>query len=120
MVKIQRTGNYDNGVEAVDMLMIRRNLLGIGAALRNEQLLAGDVSAGGDIDAVDLLLIRRMLLGISQTFPGGYSWHFYPESTIQNPNSPFDFSVTFSSATFNFNFKGVKIGDLDGSADPGF
>ena len=115
--KIQRSGNNDNGVEAIDMLLLRRYLLGI-STLRIEQQLAGDVDGSSDLDAVDILYIRRNLLGISQNFPIGSSWRFFPESTIQSPNSPFDsFNVTFSAATFNFNFISVKMGDLDGSAD---
>ena len=106
-----------NGVDVVDLLVIRRNILGLNT-LRIEQQLAADVDQSGELDAVDLLHLRRFLLGITPSLPNSASWHFYPESTIQNPNSPFDFfTVTFNAVTFNFNFIGVKVGDLDGSAD---
>jgi hypothetical protein len=118
LVKIQRSGNYDNGVDAVDMLLMRRNILGINN-LRLEALLAADINGDTEVDALDMLHTRRFLLGITSVFPTGKSWRFFPESTIQNPNSPFDlFQGTFNASTFNFNFIGVKIGDLDGSADP--
>lgn len=117
-VKLSRTTNMDNGVDAVDMLLLRRNLLGLNT-LRIEQQIAADVDRTGELDAVDMLYIRRFLLGIVPTLPSGKSWFFYPESTIQNPNSPYDsFNVSFNAATFNFNFIGIKVGDLDGSADP--
>ncbi len=117
-VKLSRTTNMDNGVDAVDMLLLRRNLLGLNT-LRTEQQIAADVDRTGELDAVDMLYIRRFLLGIAPTLPSGKSWFFYPESTIQNPASPYDsFNVSFNAATFNFNFIGVKMGDIDGSADP--
>jgi hypothetical protein len=117
-VKIQRTANYENGVEAVDMLLMRRYILGINT-LRIEQQFAGDIDRSGEIDALDMLYLRRFLLGITTSLPGGTSWRFFPESTIQNPSSPYDlFGVTFNSVTTNFNFIGVKTGDLNGSADP--
>lgn len=117
-VKLSRNTNMDNGVDAVDMLLLRRNLLGLNT-LRTEQQIAADVDRTGELDAVDMLYIRRFLLGIIPALPSGKSWFFYPESTIQNPASPFDsFIVSFSAATFNFNFIGIKMGDLDGSADP--
>ena len=107
-VKVQRTGNYDNGVEAVDMLLMRRYILGI-STLRIEQQFAGDIDLSGELDAVDILYTRRFLLGITSTLPGGTSWRFFPESTIQNPSSPYDlFGVTFNAVTFNFNFIGRK------------
>ncbi|MBL7815093.1 MAG: hypothetical protein JNL70_08785 [Saprospiraceae bacterium] len=117
-IKVQRTANMSNGIDAVDMLLIRRYLLGI-RTLRTEQLLAADVDISGEVDAVDILRLQRFLLGITPTLPDGMSWHFYPESTIQNPNTPVDiFEVTFNAATLNFNFIGIKTGDVDGSADP--
>jgi lysyl endopeptidase len=116
-VKITRSTNMSNGIDVVDLLLIRRGILGI-TNLRNEQQFAGDVDGSEDLDVVDILHLRRYLLGITQTLPSNVSWHFYPESTIQNINSPFDlFSVSFTAVTFNFNFIGVKLGDLDGSAD---
>ncbi len=117
-VKVSRLTNMDNGVDAVDILLIRRNLLGLNT-LRTEQLIAGDVDRSGELDAVDILHLRRYLLGIIQNLPSGKSWLFFPESTIQNPNSPVDlFNVTFNGAVFNFNLIGIKTGDVDGSADP--
>ncbi len=117
-VKVSRSTNMENGVDAVDILLIRRNLLGINT-LRTEQLIAGDVDRSGELEAVDILHLRRYLLGITQNLPSGRSWLFYPESTIQNPNSPVDlFDVTFNGAVFNFNLIGIKTGDVDGSADP--
>ena len=117
-VKVSRNTNMENGVDAVDILLIRRNLLGINT-LRTEQLIAADVDRSGELDAVDILHLRRYLLGITQNLPSDKSWLFYPESTIQNPNSPVDlFNVTFNGAVFNFNLIGIKTGDVDGSADP--
>lgn len=117
LVEVQRTGNFDNGVEAVDMLLMRRSVLGI-STLRAEQVFAGDIDGSGEVDALDMLYSRRLLLGLTTSFPGT-SWRFFPASTIQNPSSPYNlFEVNFNAITFSFNFIGVKIGDLDGSADP--
>lgn len=117
LTKITRSTNMGNGVDAVDMLLMRRNILGLNT-LRAEQLFAGDIDNSGELDAVDILHLRRYLLGITQSLPSTTTWRFYPQSTIQNPSSPFDlFNVSFNAVTLNFNFIGVKIGDIDGSAD---
>jgi hypothetical protein len=54
--------NGDSAVNAVDLLMVRKHLLGT-YTLQEEYLRAGDVNRDGTVNAVDLLMVRKHLLG---------------------------------------------------------
>jgi hypothetical protein len=56
--------NRDSAIDAIDLLMIRRNLLGI-TDLSGAVNTAADANHDGKVDAIDLLLVRRSLLGLS-------------------------------------------------------
>jgi len=56
--------NGDSAIDAIDLLMVRRYLLGL-TSLSNEYLEAADANHDGTVDAIDLLLIRRYLLNLS-------------------------------------------------------
>ncbi len=56
--------NKDSAIDAIDLLMIRRNLLGL-TTLDASAIAAADVNHDGQTDAIDLLLVRRTLLGLS-------------------------------------------------------
>ncbi len=56
--------NQDSAIDAIDLLMIRRNLLGI-TKLSGVVNTAADTNHDGKVDAIDLLLVRRTLLGLS-------------------------------------------------------
>ena len=56
--------NQDSAVDAIDLLVIRRALLGI-TQLGPAAAEAADVNHDGSVDAIDLLLVRRTLLGLS-------------------------------------------------------
>jgi hypothetical protein len=122
-VKITKTNDaVDNGVDAGDMLLMRRYLLGSHNFTSPFSLLAGDVDDGGDIDAADILLIRRMLLGIILKLPKDPTWRFVSVQTASRPDfpsviDPVTLSVTFTGNVSNFNFYGFRAGDVNGSAD---
>ena len=54
----------DGLIDAVDLLVIRRHLLGL-SILQGVSVSAADVNRDGTIDAVDLLIVRRALLGLT-------------------------------------------------------
>ena len=122
-VRIPHDINPTNGVDVVDLLVMRRHILGLlTTSLTNIQLFAGDTNDSGDVDATDLLIIKRLLLGVSTQFPIS-SWHFVPKTTANDPNFPANitipdvFQVTFTATTMGFDFIAVKTGDVNGSAD---
>ncbi len=121
-VQLSRTMNPSNGVDAVDILLMRRHILGITPITSKVRLFASDVDNTQELDAVDILHLRRLILGLRDNLPVA-SWRFIPAYLATNADFPFNvaipdvFEVTFTAATTNFDFIGVKIGDVDNSAE---
>jgi lysyl endopeptidase len=121
-VQLSRTTNPTNGVDAVDILLMRRHVLGTTPITSKLRLFAADVDGNQDIDAVDMLQLRRLILGTRDNLPLS-SWRFIPSFVLLDPNFPFNltipdtFEVSFTAPTNNFDFIGVKIGDVDNNAD---
>jgi lysyl endopeptidase len=121
-VRVSRTTNPLNGIDAVDVLLMRRHILGTKPITSKVRLFAADVDGSQEIDAVDMLLMRRLILGTRDYLPVP-SWRFIPSFILDSPDFPFNtvipdtFEVTFTAATNNFDFIGVKMGDVDNSAD---
>jgi hypothetical protein len=112
----------DNGVDAADILLMRRYLLGSYNFPSSFSILAGDVDNGGDIDALDILFIRRMILGLIPKLPGEPMWRFISAQTAARPDfpsitDPLTLSVTFTGNVSNFNFLAYKIGDVNATSE---
>ena len=121
-VHLLKPDTYDNGVDATDVLLLRRHILGI-STFNNSvyKTIAADVDASGTVDATDLLILRRFILGISANLPVLSPWRFILQSlSAGNNNYPagvsFNNGYIFSANVSNFDIQGVKIGDIDGSA----
>ncbi len=56
--------NGDSSIDAIDLLLVRKNLLGL-VALSDTAHKASDVNRDGAVDAIDLLLVRKALLGLT-------------------------------------------------------
>ena len=56
--------NGDSAIDAIDLLLVRKNLLGL-ASLTDSAAKACDVNHDGTVDAIDLLLVRKSLLGLT-------------------------------------------------------
>lgn len=121
-VRLSRTTNPINGVDGVDILLMRRHILGLTTITSKLKLFAGDVDGSQDIDGVDILHLRRLILGLRDNLPLA-SWRFIPSFVLTNPDFPSNltipdvFEVTFTAATNNFDFIGVKMGDVNNDAD---
>ena len=56
--------NGDSVIDAIDLLLVRKNLLGL-VNLSDSAVKACDVNHDGLVDAIDLLLVRKSLLGLT-------------------------------------------------------
>lgn len=109
-VKPQKDSFVLNGVSTFDLVKISRHILGV-ELLEDEQILAADVNNSGTINTLDLIELRKVILNINQSFPDVPSWRFIPEEE----------NISLSAADANateVDFKGVKMGDVSGDADP--
>jgi hypothetical protein len=121
-ITLSKSDSYENGVEGLDLLLIRRHIIGITEFDSKFKFFAADVSGNNDVDGADILFVRRLIVGINDNFPNTTPWRFVRVSTAEKPAFPFSFNDTFpltlsfSSDMINFDFFAVKKGDVDGSA----
>ena len=106
---VRKNINPTNGVSAVDLLLIKQHLLGINAFTEPHKILAADATGNQIASAQDILFLQKLLLGILQFLPEQDSWIFSPaEITIANPEE----------IVVPIQFTAIKVGDVNGTADP--
>ncbi len=124
---IEPTRNDDplNGITTYDLILLGQHLLELNLLDSPYKLIAADVNESGSITASDMIQLRRLILNIDDELSAGRSWTFvdaaYVFPNLQNP-----FATTYPTAhNINnltdaeiANFIGVKLGDLNASANP--
>ena len=117
--------NIRNGVSTYDLLQIQRHILTLDTLDSPYKIIAADINHSNSISAFDLVVMRKVILFDSDTFPNNTSWRFVPSDFVfSNPVDPFDDdfpeSIEFTDIQGNTNadFTGIKIGDVNGSANP--
>jgi len=123
-----RDVNDPNGVSTNDLILISQHILGV-SALNESALIAADANRSGSISIVDLIRLQRFVLGINDRFQDQPSWIFInADYTFGEPSQPFDEVYGGMATLLEFdvnrtapmNLQGIKIGDVDHSADPDF
>jgi subtilisin-like proprotein convertase family protein len=112
----------DNGVDAIDQVLIQRHILGRTPDLLDSpyKLLAADVDDSGQIDAIDQVLIQRLILGRSSQFPAGL-WRFVPTNYVfLDPQNPWNASsnlwyTNLVADVTHADFVAIKLGDVNNS-----
>ena len=103
-----------NGVNAYDHYVIARHILGIAPLVGFHQKLAADANRSGSVTTFDIVESRKLVLGIYNEFPNNSSWR------MLLPNSGSGLSQTVLTGSDTVHFVGVKVGDVDYSANPKF
>jgi hypothetical protein len=117
---VDRNGTYtvtpakdtapQNGLNVLDVLAIQKHMLGKDTFDFPWQHIAADATNNGEVSVGDMLQITRLLLGKITAFIASPSWRFDPP-VITLSNLP-------PGETARINFTGIKIGDVNGTADP--
>jgi hypothetical protein len=82
--------NADGSIDAIDLMLIKKHLLGAEAI---ENTASADLDASGAIDAIDFALMKQYLLGIITTFPGANVEPEQPEDPEEPQfNIPWDWA----------------------------
>ncbi|MEM6966024.1 MAG: HYR domain-containing protein, partial [Bacteroidota bacterium] len=126
-VKPQKTDNARNGITTLDIVLVRKHILGIELLDSPYKIIASDVNGSGDVTALDLVHIRNLILLNTNKFPNGTpSWKFVDANYVfSNPSDPL--SVVFpeevniqnlSTNVTELDFVAVKMGDVSGNAIP--
>ena len=121
-----RTDNLTNGVDGVDAVLLLRHILGIEVITDPLKLIALDVDEDCDNDTTDLRLISNVITHLTgnTTFPTGKSWRFSPaELVFPDGIVPCEFpeSLSFTALSEDAedqDFTGIKLADVDATADP--
>lgn len=107
-VSLAKNTNAVNGVTTLDIVLISKHILGIDTFTTNYQRIAADVNRSGGITTFDLVQMRQLILGINDEFPNAPSWLFDPN----------EIEVSNLGELGDLTFTAIKIGDLNGSANP--
>ena len=117
--------NYLNGVSTYDVVLLMRHILAIDKLNSPYKLIAADVNGSGTISTGDILALRKAILAITDDFGGTASWRFVDATyTFPNPTNPFEatfpekLNVSNLDHDMTADFVSIKIGDINGSAEP--
>ncbi len=116
-----------NGVTTYDLTLISKHILGITPLDSPYKIIAADANQDGKVTTFDMLILRKLILGNIDELPNGKSWRFIPANYVfPNPNDPnnppfpekITVSNTYDYITGSYQFLGIKIGDVNFTADP--
>lgn len=113
-----------NGVTTFDLLEIQKHILGTKLLDSPYKILAADANMDGKVSLQDIVLLQKLLLGLIPELPHGKSWRFVPAGFTFDPANPLAAPQqivvpnTADPVPAAFGFTGVKIGDVNYSADP--
>ncbi len=119
--------NPMNGVTTFDLVLIQKHILGTTLLDSPFKLIAADVNLSGSVTTFDMVQIQQMILNITTAFPNGNtSWRFIDAAyTFPDPTNPFQEPIPDHIEIANLaadipdaDFIGVKVGDVNGSANP--
>ncbi len=127
-IEIENNSDQFNGVTTFDMATIAWSILNVFPFENNYNLMAANVSEvdtdNSTVDVMDILLIRKFILRQIPVLPGN-TWNFIPSSyqfSTVAPNFPKpqpmsqSFTIKTASSPIEFNFIGIKEGDVNGTA----
>ncbi len=113
-----------NGVSTLDLVLIQRHILGIQELDSPYKMIASDVNIDGKISATDLLDLRKVILGKKDEFAGNKEWRFVDNdytfddlATAASEAFPENYDITSLSEDMTIDFTGVKIGDVNNTAE---
>ncbi len=112
-----------NGVSTYDIVLMAKHILEIELLDSPYKMIAADINQSGTITTIDMVELRKLILFIDDEFANNTSWRFV-EAAFIFPDATNPFATLFPevvdinglSADEIHDFVGIKIGDLNGSA----
>jgi len=131
IVTPEKTTKHFDGISTRDLVILRREILGIEKLNHPALFIAADATNNGKVSTGDMLVIQRLLLGIISDFPANQSWRFYTSDFPSGLTGPDPFTETSTTGSLdnatisapttsvdNLDFVGIKVGDPSQSVDP--
>jgi hypothetical protein len=115
-------GEYLNGINTLDLVLMQRHILNLNKLSTPENIIAADVNNDSKISISDLVDLRKLILGVYDKLPKSTSWKFINgNKSFADPSKPFDFeeSIIINVEKSNINdikINGIKMGDVNQSA----
>ena len=114
-------GDWTEGVDAWDLVLMSRHILNLTPLDSPEKLIASDANRSKTLTTFDIVQLRKVLLGALPAVPEGVSWRFVPSAQVwDNPEVPFDppppdfIAVPgLQGHQTGLDFTGIKCGDVD-------
>ncbi len=106
-----KNDNQTNGLNVLDLISIQKHLLAKDTFDFPWQHIAADATNNNSVSVGDILVLLRLLLGKITFLPSSTSWRFDPPSI--------DINSVPVGVPLELQIRGIKIGDLNASADPG-
>jgi len=116
--------NYLNGVSTRDIVELYLIIIGNLRLSSPYWYIAADVNRDTELTIADLHDIRNLILGKTDSYPNNKSWLFLDANQVfADPYSPWPFVeeimiIDFMGDQTSHDFIGVKIGDMNGDANP--
>ena len=116
----------DNGVTTYDIVLVTRHILGIAPFTSPYQMIAADANNTNTVTTLDAVAIRKVILQIDDSFPNNTSWRFVDaDHVFTDALNPWGFPEVvninnLADAQIDVDFTGVKVGDVNGSAQANF
>lgn len=120
----EKNDNHKNGVSTLDLIRLQKHLLGRESFNAPYQFIAADANHSQNVSAIDLIELRKLVLGIYTELPANQSWRFVAKNygfpdTLETWT--YASTITFTDMLpANADFYGIKIGDINGTAQPYF
>ncbi|MBL7827176.1 MAG: T9SS type A sorting domain-containing protein, partial [Saprospiraceae bacterium] len=119
-----RDDNPLNGLTTYDLVLISKHILGIEPLGTPYKMIAADANKSNSITTFDIVELRKLILGIYTELPNNTSWRFIAKDQVfTNPANPFmdqlQENIPLANAlanSFDNDFVGVKIGDVNNTA----
>lgn len=106
------------GLNALDLVLIQRHILGISPFQSNAQYHAADVTNDKRITVTDMVEIRKIILGLSKGFSNSNSHRFLNSDEINSKSNPWDVSHQYTikpgfKNITDVKFTCIKVGSVD-------
>ncbi len=112
-----------NGVTTLDLILIRRHILGITPLSSPYKLIAADITNDQLVTTLDIIELQKNILGLADDFTANTSWRFILyDHVFVNPFNPWETpfpersDLNIADETIYTDFIAVKIGDVNGTA----
>jgi hypothetical protein len=122
-VKPSLNRGFLNGITTFDLVLISKHILNVQPFDSPYKIIAADVNNSKTLSTIDLIQLRKLILGVDLSFQSNESWRFVSSSFVfPDPNNPwrtaFPEEVSFNPIDGHkrADFIGIKIGDVNGSA----